>query len=141
MVCNKDIFVHTKELEYVRQIKYPVHFDGIYDISPDEHGNLYVCDHGNSLIHVLSNGGEYLRSFGVNKLSHPEGIYVSSQYVYVTNGGNHTISVYTTEGEHVTSFGKRGSNEGDFNEPGGVCGDKDGFVYVCDCRNDRVQVF
>ena len=71
----------------------------------------------------------------MNKLSHPEGIYVSSQYVYVTNDGNHTISVYTTEGEHVTSFGQGGSNEGDFNGPGGVCVDKDGFVYVCDYHN------
>ncbi len=94
MVCdgNDCIFVYTKELEYVRQIKDPVHFNDIYDVSPDEHGNLYVCDRGNSCIHVLSNGGEYLRSFGcdgrgVNKLSGPEGIYVSSQYVYVTNDG------------------------------------------------------
>ncbi len=31
---------------------------------------------------------------------------------------------------HVTSFGKRGSNEGDLINPGGVCVDKDGFVYV-----------
>ncbi len=55
--------------------------------------------------------------------------------------GKHTISVYTTEGEHVTTFGKKGSNEGDFNGPYGVCVDKDGFMYVCDCVNNRVQVF
>ncbi len=67
MVCdgkNKCIFVYTKELKYVKQIEDPVHFEDIRDVSPDEHGNLYVCDHGNSRIHVLSNGGEYLRSFG-----------------------------------------------------------------------------
>ncbi len=67
MVCygkNKCIFVYTKELKYVRQIE-DIHFIGICDVSPDEHGNLYVCDRGNSRIHVLSNGGEYLRSFGV----------------------------------------------------------------------------
>ncbi len=149
MVCdikNKCILVYTKELKYVRQIGDPVHFEGIRDVSADEHGNLYVCDCGNSRIHVLSNGGEYLRSFGcdgsgVNKLSGPCGIYVASQYVYVTNRGNHTISVYTTEGEHVTTFGKRGSNEGDLIHPCGVCVDKDGFMYVCDHCNNRVQVF
>ncbi len=68
---------------------------------------LYACDRGNSCIHVLSNGGEYLHSFGcdgscVSKLS---GIYVTSQYIYVTNWGNQ----YTTEGEHVTSFGQYGT--------------------------------
>ncbi len=77
----------------------------------------------------------------MNKLSHPEGIYVSSQYVYVANWDNQAISVYTTEGEHVTSFGKRGSNEDDFNGPSGVCVDKDSFLYVCDYNNNRVQVF
>ncbi len=99
--------------KYVRQINDPVHLKIL--ISPDEHGNLYVCDSKNSHIHVLSNGGEYLHSFGcdaygsgVNMLSVPCGIYVASQYVYVTSNGNHTISVYTTEGEHVTTFGKEG---------------------------------
>ncbi len=71
----------------------------------------------------------------MNKLSRPRGIYVSSQYVYVTDWDNDTISVYTTEGEHVTSFEQQGSNEGDINGPGGVCVDKDGFVYVCDYHN------
>ncbi len=71
----------------------------------------------------------------------PHGIYVASQYVYVTNRSNHTISVYTTEGEHVTTFGKFGSNEGDFKNSWGVCVDKDGFMYVCDYYNNRVQVF
>ncbi len=149
MVCdskNKCIFVYTKELKYVRQIEDPVHFKDIRDVSPDEHGNLYVCDYGNSRIHVLSNGGEYLHSFGcdgsgVNKLSRLLGMYVASQYVYVTNYSNHTISVYTTKGEHVTTFGKWGSNEGDLINPCGVCVDKDGFVYVCEYGNNRVQVF
>ena len=41
----------------------------------------------------------------------------------------------------MTSFGQKGSNDGDFNEPCGVCTDKDGFVYVCDYNNHRIQVF
>ncbi len=146
MVCdnkNNGILVYTKELEYVREIKYPLCIEDIRDISPDEYGNLYICDFWNSRIYVLSNGGEYLRSFGcdengVNKLSGPSGIHVASQYVYVTNYSNHTLSVYTTEGEHVPSIGRRG---GDFGSPWGVCVDKDGFVYISDCYNDKIHVF
>ncbi len=140
MVCaskNKCILVYTKELKYVRQIQDPVHFEDIRDISPDEHGNLYVCDSGNSCIHVLSNGGEYLYSFGCD-VTGIFGIYVASQYVYVTNYNSHTISVYTTKGEHVTTFG---SNEGDCSYSRGVCVDKDGFVYVCDAFYRKVRVF
>ncbi len=38
----------------------------------------------------------------------------------------------------MTTSGKRDSNEGDFKNPYGVC---DGFIYVCDYWNTRVQVF
>ena len=60
---------------------------------------------------------------------------VSGQYVYVTDFGNHNISVFTTEGEYVTSFGEKGSNNGEFNGPCGVCTDMDGFIYVCDLNH------
>ena len=154
MVCdhrNDCIHVYTTELDYVRQIgshgKNPGKFNGIRDISSDEHSNLYVSDYRNSRIQVLSNGGEFLRSFGcdengVNKLNGPCGVCVAGQYVYVANWNNHNVSVFTTEGVYVTSFGGQwGNNEGDFNNPWGVCVDRDGFVYVCDYKNHRIQVF
>ncbi len=142
MVCDSKhnrILVYTKELKCVRQIAEPKHFKDIRGVSPDKHGDLYVCDYGNCSIHVLSNGGEYQRSFVCdgNVSSGPWDIYVASRYVYVTNRDNHTISVYTTEGKHVTTFGKE---EGGFT-PWGVCVDKDGFVYICDYINDKIKVF
>ena len=153
MVCdskNDCIQVYTTELDYVRQIgshgKDPGKFNGIRDISSDEHSNLYVSDYRNSRIQVLSNGGEFLRSFGcdengVNKLNGPSGVCVAGQYVYVGDWSNHNVSVFTTEGVYVASFGQEGSNKGDFKNPWGVCVDRNGFVYVCDCNNHRIQVF
>ena len=41
----------------------------------------------------------------------------------------------------MTSFGCYGSEEGCFEYPCAQCVDKDGFVYVADFDNDRVQVF
>ena len=35
----------------------------------------------------------------------------------------------------------RGNKEGEFDSPFGICVDCDGFVYVCDYGNNRVQVF
>ena len=114
-------------------------------ISADSHGNLYTADWDNSMIQVFSNDGVFLRSFGSDgkgekKVKCPCGLCVSGHYVYVCNFGSN-ISVFTTDGVHVTSFGQRGSNEGDFNWPYSVCVDQDGFVYVTDYSNDRVQCF
>ena len=143
MVCDRqgNINIYSKELEYVRQIA-----GTFISISSDEHGNLYVCDKDNSCGNVYTNEGQLLHSFGcdedgVKKLNGPRGVCVSGQYVYVSNRRGHNISVFTTQGQYVTSFGQEGMGEGEFNYPRGVCVDRDGFVYVCDFSNDRVQVF
>ena len=64
-----------------------------------------------------------------------------SALVYVVDLKNHNVSVFTTKGEYVTSFGQEGSNEGDLKGPWGICVDKDGFVYVGDSSNGRIQIF
>ena len=150
MVGVKDnrgtIIVYDKELNYVRSIE---HRDMGYflAISADSHGNLYCADFNNGKIEVFSNDGVFLRSFGSDgkgekKVKSPWGLCVSGHYVYVCNYGFlSNISVFTTDGVYVTSFGQCGSNEGDFNFPYSVCVDKDGFVYVTDYRNNRVQCF
>ena len=149
MVCDSKhscVMIYTKELEYVRQIgspgKGPKQFCNIRDVSSDEHDNLYVSDAYNHRIQILSNGGEYLHSIGCdgNRLKLPFGVCVSGQNVYVTDNNNHNISVYTTTGEYVTTLGQEGSNEGEYSCPRGVCTDKDGYIYVCDYFNVRVQI-
>ena len=149
MVCvlynRGTIMVYDKELNYVRSIE---HRDMGYlrAISADSHGNLYCADHDNAMIQVFSNDGVFLRSFGSDgkgekKVKEPWGLCVSGHYVYVCNCVSCNISVFTTDGVYVTSFGQRGSNEGDFNYPHSVCVDQDGFVYVTDRFNRRVQCF
>ena len=152
MACdfkNNHIHVYTTKLEYIRQIGSPGtgpgQFNGIEDISSDQHGNLYVSDYFNSRIQVLDNGGKFLRLFDDNgnglAMSGPCGVRVAGQYVYVVDWNNHDISVFTTEGVYVTSFGQWGGEVGDFDNPWGVFVDKEGFVYVCDYCNNRIQIF
>ena len=153
MVCDSEndcILVYTKELDFVHEIgshgRGQIEFNEIQDISSDQEGNLYISDKGNSRIQVLTEKGAFKNSigcdeYGANVLSYPCGICVAGGHVYVTDQDNHNVSVYTTVGEYVTSFGQEGPGEGDFDTPWGVCIDKDGFVYVCDTQNQRVQVF
>ena len=139
------IMVYDKEMNYVRRIE---HRDMGYfwAISADSHGNLYCADYNNDMIQVFSNDGVLLRSFGCDgkgekKVKEPWGLCVSGHYVYVCNYGSKNISVFTTDGVYVTSFGQCGSNEGDFNWPNSVCVDQDGFVFVTEYNNNRVQCF
>ena len=149
MLCEYDnegtIMVYDKELKYVRRIEHGSM--GLFKgVSADNHGNLYVTDDANYCIQVFSNDGVFLHSFGrdsngVKRLDGPYCVCVSGHYVYVTNASGNYMSAFTTAGDYVTSFGQQGSGEGDFNCPCGVCTDKDGFVYVADYSNNRVQCF
>ena len=149
MVCGKDykgtIMVYDKELNYVRSIEHR-DMGNFTAISADSHGNLYCVDGDKFLIQVFSNDGVFLRSFGCDgkgekKVKGPWGLCVSGHYVYVCDCSSNNISVFTTDGVYVTSFGQFGSNEGDFFWPYSVCVDQDGFVYVTEFLNSRVQCF
>ena len=153
MVCclKGSIVVYTKELEFVREIGShgdgPSQFGGIRGMFSDEHGKLYICDLDKSCVQVFASDGEFLRSIdsadrdGVNRLNGPRGVCVSGGYVYVTNFYGHRLSVFTTDGDYVTTFGQHGSGRGNLLFPCGVCIDRDGFVYVCESSNNRIQIF
>ena len=146
MVTERNVvMVYTKDLKYVRQ--FGSHGDGpgqfktdILGVSSSETGNVYVSEYMRECVHVFSNGGEFLHSFGEGiggvKLKRPFGVCVVGQYVYVGNNSDHGVWVFTTEGEYVTSFGKH-----DLGRPRGICLDKDGYVYVCDLDGNRVVIF
>lgn len=66
----------------------------------------------------------------------PEGdLYVSDGY------GNARIHKYTGDGRLLFSWGEPGSDAGQFNLPHNICCDPDGWVYVADRENHRIQIF
>ena len=143
--CAGTIVVFDKELNYLRHIEQK-RVGGLTGIASDSYGNVYTTDCGKDCIQVFSNDGVLLRSFGcdengVKKLCNPWGICVFGQYVYVVNYTSHSVSVFTTDGVYVSSFGQCGHKEGEFNNPYYLCADQDGFIYVADCKNSRVQCF
>ena len=145
IVCERDnrgvIKVYNKRLEYIRQITSPS--PGKFSsISSDKHHNIYVTDEEDSCVRVFTNGGQFLRSFGTDNLQVPCGLCVTDQYVYVCDIGLNNVSVFTAGGGNfVASFGRKGQKEGNFDYSFGVNVDRDGFVYICDCCNSRIQVF
>ena len=134
------IKVYDKQLVHVKNINHGNML--VNDITSDIHQNLYVSDGKNSCVHVFTNDDIHLRSIGHDKkeLKCPCGLCVHDQYVYVTDITSHCVFLFTTDGEYVTSFGQKGQEEGEFNVPLRVLL-KDGFVFVTDTINDRMQCF
>ena len=49
--------------------------------------------------------------------------------------------MYTPDGKRIRSWGEPGSEPGQFNLPHNIACDADGWVYVADRENHRIQVF
>ena len=69
-------------------------------------------------------------------------IHPHSGELFISDGyGNAKVHKYTPDGRLLYSWGEPGNEPGQFNLPHNICCDRDGYVYVADRHNARVQVF
>ena len=62
--------------------------------------------------------------------------------IYVSDGyGNACVHKFTPDGKLIKSWGEPGTDPGQFNIVHNIATDSDGWVYVADRENHRVQVF
>ena len=143
---NHRICVFDLNLNFVRSIGSPGkgrdEFDTPQDIKFDTAGNMYVAEFGNGRVQVLDTSGQFIKTIGEGKLSGPSGLHVVvDKYVYVSDYSGDCIVVYETSGQFMTSFGKPGQNKGEFKGPYCITSCANGFLYVCDFWNNRLQIF
>ena len=145
---NHRIQVFDLDLNFVRFVgshgKGRGEFNRPHNVKFDTAGNMYVVDCFNKRVQVLDTSGQFIRAFGQEgegKLRGPTGLHIVDKYVYVSDGSGGCIVVYETSGQFVTSFGRFGQNEGEFRSPRCITSCADGFIYVCDDWNKRVQIF
>jgi DNA-binding beta-propeller fold protein YncE len=120
-------------------------------IGPDD--TLWCTDDGDHTVRQCTTEGKVLLEIGLpnkpapymsgrpfNRCTHtalsPQGdIFVSDGY------GNARVHKYSPNGKHLMSWGESGTGPGEFNIVHNITCDDDGWVYVADRENHRVQVF
>src|SRR5689334_564927 len=121
-------------------------------MGPDE--SIYLTDDGGHFVRkcrledgkvllelgVPGKPAEYMSGEPFHRCTHtalsPKGeIYVSDGY------GNARVHKYSPDGRLLMSWGEPGTGEGEFNIVHNICCDADGWVYVADRENHRVQMF
>ena len=110
------------------------------DVAFDFAGNMYVALFSQRKVAVMDSDGHYIREITHEKLGAPSGVHIVGRYMYVSDYGYSCIAVFETSGQFVSSFGKLGNGKGEFRRPHCIsC--NNGFIYVCDFDNNRIQIF
>jgi DNA-binding beta-propeller fold protein YncE len=113
-------------------------------------GAIFVADAGNNRIQKLDATGAYVAEFGSagtgdGQFAAPGGLAVDSlRNVYVADTDNNRIQKFTTSDPYLVyaysaQFGSFGSNNAQFNKPGGMAIDGDGDLWMVDTGNDRIK--
>ena len=143
-ILNSDAsFHHSFEFPYL---------DADNDRSPNgvainSEGNLYFVDSSNNCVRVFSSRGEPLFQFGKSGSWMERGVLTSPMAIAIDNEDNvfvasvMMISIFDKSGSFIRSFGGHGSDPGQFNFIRGLHIGKNGYLYVSDYSNNRVQIF
>ena len=120
-------------------------------MAPDD--TIWLTDDGDHTVRQCTLDGKVLLTIGApgqaapymsgepfNRCTHtalsPQGdLYVSDGY------GNSRVHKYTPDGRLILSWGGPGTLPGEFNIAHNITCDGDGWVYVADRENHRIQVF
>jgi DNA-binding beta-propeller fold protein YncE len=147
------VIVFDRNGKYLRSWGQDVGFVRPHGASIGPDGNLFLTDDDGHAVRVFTPEGKLLQTIGTPKVSaprfsgepfnrcthtahSPEGdLYVSDGYQ------NARVHKYSPDGKLLFSWGEIGSAPGQFNLVHNVACDDEGWVYVADRENHRVQVF
>jgi len=121
-------------------------------MSPDE--TMFCTDDGDHTVRKCTLDGKVLFTLGIsgkpspfmsgnpfNRCTHVA-IDPRNGDFYVSDGyGNARVHKYAPDGKLLFSWGEPGTDPGQFNIAHNIATDKEGWVYVADRENHRIQVF
>jgi len=128
-------------------------FKRAHGLHIDADDNLYCTDDGDHTVRRCRPDGRVELTIGIPGKPAP---YMSGEpfhrcthtalspkgEIYVSDGyGNARVHKFSPAGKLILSWGSSGSDPGQFNIAHNIAADDDGWVYVADRENHRVQVF
>jgi DNA-binding beta-propeller fold protein YncE len=120
-------------------------------VGPDD--ALYCTDDGDHTVRKCTSDGKVLMEIGIPGTPAP---FMSGEpfhrcthtalspdgHLFVSDGyGNARVHKYSPDGKLVHSWGEPGADAGQFNIVHNIVADDEGWIYVADRENHRVQVF
>ncbi len=124
-----------------------------HGLNIDVDDTLYLTDDGGHVVRKCTPAGKVLLELGTpgNPTPYMSGLpfhrcthtaLSPKGEIYVADGyGNARVHKYSPDGKLLMSWGEPGTDPGQFNIVHNIVTDADGWVYVADRENHRVQVF
>ncbi len=121
----------------------PLHFNEPQQAWVASDDFVFVVDHENGRVQVLTPAFDFHGFVGVGQLESPAGVCANDDVVVVSEFYRNRITVFNRgDSTLLRRFGSRGSGNGQLDKPRGLCfTSADRHVAVADAKNDRVSVF
>jgi DNA-binding beta-propeller fold protein YncE len=129
-------------------------FTNPHGVAPGPDDTMFCIDAGDHTVRKYGLDGRLLMTVGAEgkptprlsgePFNAPTDVAVDPRNgdFYVSDGySNARVHKYDPDGRHLLSWGQSGTDPGEFNTVHNVATDRDGWVYVADRENQRVQVF
>jgi DNA-binding beta-propeller fold protein YncE len=146
------MIVFSREGEFIKSWGQGL-FPHAHGLHMDKEQTLWLTDDQNHCVHRCTVDGEVLATIGVRGKPAP---YMSCRPfcrcthtaispkgdLYVADGyWNPCVHQFSPDGKHIRSWGTSGTRPGEFNVVHNIVCDDDGWIYVADRENHRIQVF
>ena len=148
------IIVFDSDGKYLRDWGDPTMYPRAHGITFAPDGTLFLVDDGDHTVRKCTPEGKVIFTLGTPGLPSE---YMSGQpfhrptdvaidpntgEFYVADGyGNSRVHKYSPDGVLLFSWGEPGVDPGQFNITHNIATDVDGYLYVADRENHRVQIF
>lgn len=121
-------------------------------VGPDD--TVYCIDNGDHTVRQFTTEGKLLMTIGTENKPAPQmsgkpfntpthlAVDWRNGNLYISDGyGNASVHKYTPDGKLLSSWGESGTGEGQFNIVHNIEVDSNGYVYIADRENHRIQIF